>query len=802
MKFKADTPNPTDLKINYRSGIDGSVWTKWKEVWSEKESVQEGGRDDGVGVVLNKKGAYTYSELMFPDRNSGETNLIQFEIILNTTDLDISPSLDEVIIEAINTLEENDSEISEVQAATAPNVISRAGWGANESWMTWTPQYYDVENFYVHHTVSMNNDPNPPATVRAIYYYHAISRGWGDIGYNYLIDAQGRIYEGRKGGNRVIGGHVLGYNVGSIGVSLLGDFHPGSVARGNGPSYLTTAAKNSLEDLVAWRGYDNKVNPLGTWIAGGAYPGVKNNVAGHRDSGATSCPGDYLYSALGSIRKDAYAKYLEFKPPYRLVREADNPQVYLLVEGEEIIRPIVSPTVFYAWNFKWSQVEEINLSGYEQGSTLTELARDYLNKVYLLDSGIKYFIPNPEVLNDWNLGSKTISNLPDNFLSYYSLSYQSLSSVVREKDTSKIYLIDSGQSWHIRNPLSFAQWELNSGNIQTLPVSVLGKLSYGGQLSYLVKKSDDPRVYLVDSGNKIHLKSLDTFYAWGFKWDDITTISQNLVDSLDSVTGSLGYLAKKESDNKVYLLNYKVKYFVPNPTVFYDWGWDWDQVVALSDSFLSNYFESSNLSTLIKVSGTRAVYMVDSGDSWHVRNPATLEAWGLDLSQLKTVPSSVNELLNQKGFISNLVKTPDQPHVYLIVDQVLHHIPSIEILKALGLSWSDLAVLPIDLIQNYTTSGDPVFSTVKAIDESIVYVLADNKKYQVINPTTFYAWGLNWDKVTEIEKSTLDSISYGGLVPTSDKIVKATSSDTFYIKDSLNVQISQVAKDNTARTAY
>ena len=76
-------------------------------------------------------------------------------------------------------------------------IISRAAWGADENLMTWTPEYRTVRKFVVHHTATSNGDLDPAATVRAIYYYHAVTRGWGDIGYNYLIDAQGRIYEGR-----------------------------------------------------------------------------------------------------------------------------------------------------------------------------------------------------------------------------------------------------------------------------------------------------------------------------------------------------------------------------------------------------------------------------------------------------------------------------------------------------------------------------------------------------------------------------------------------------------------------------
>ncbi|MFC1656357.1 N-acetylmuramoyl-L-alanine amidase [Patescibacteria group bacterium] len=561
VRFKANIPEKTDISIESRTRSDEDEWKDWREVWSEKEPVQEGGRDDGVGVSLNEKGAYTYSELMFPDRNSGETSLIQFKIDLATTDLDISPSLDEVIIEAINTLEEKDSEVSEVKAITAPSVISRAGWGANESWMTWTPQYADVENFYVHHTVSMNNDPNPPATIRAIYYYHAITKDWGDIGYNYLIDQYGKIYEGRKGGNRVIGGHVFGYNVGSIGVSLLGDFHPGSVARGNGPSYLTAAAKNSLEDLVAWRGFDNKVNPLGTWIAGGAYPGVKNNVAGHRDSGATSCPGDYLYSALGSIRKDAYDKYIQYVD-YRLIHDTNSGKVYLYLDEENILRWIHDPDVFKAYGFSYSKIEDYNdISEFTIGPTLYNLMQGSSGQVYWVENKLKHWIVNAQAFNAWNFDWDKISTLPDNFVNNITTSYS---------------------------------------------------------VTNIITSTITPKVYLLDSGKKIWIKDAASFVGWGFDWSKITWVSGTVLDSFTDENFNINKLFKTSADSDIFFSNNQIYHKISRDETLDAWNLDIDQADIIDVDFVDNYLENSvkELSNLIDYSGS--VYLVDSGGVRHI----------------------------------------------------------------------------------------------------------------------------------------------------------------------------------------
>jgi hypothetical protein len=189
--------------------------------------------------------------------------------------------------------------LGQVQTAEAGSrIISRAEWGADESLMNWDPQYQEPRKQIIHHTATSNYDMDPAATIRSIYYYHAVSLGWGDIGYNYLIDQYGNIYEGRCGGNGVIGGHALSWNYGSIGIAVLGDYS------GTGVSAQTY---NALVDLMTWNSNVNRINPLGNdWLNGTYSP----NYLGHRDVYSTNCPGDYLYMRIPSIRNAAYVRYV------------------------------------------------------------------------------------------------------------------------------------------------------------------------------------------------------------------------------------------------------------------------------------------------------------------------------------------------------------------------------------------------------------------------------------------------------------------------------------------------------------
>lgn len=190
-------------------------------------------------------------------------------------------------------------------AATA--VIDRTSWGADESLMTWAPEYHAAQKITLHHTATANGDPDPAATVRAIYRYHAVDRGWGDIGYHYLVDEAGRVYEGRASGNDgdaahdaagavVTAAHVSGYNSGNIGIALLGtlsDRQPTPAAR--------ASLEGLLRDLTTRHGIDPQGNGVYTNPVNGATK-TTPNISGHRDWEATECPGAAMQALLPSIR--------------------------------------------------------------------------------------------------------------------------------------------------------------------------------------------------------------------------------------------------------------------------------------------------------------------------------------------------------------------------------------------------------------------------------------------------------------------------------------------------------------------
>lgn len=160
-------------------------------------------------------------------------------------------------------------------------VIPRSEWGAGPC--TWEPQYANVTRLIVHHTAGWET------SVRAIWEHHAAK--WGDIGYNYVV-LGGQVYEGRYGGNGVVGGHTLPANIGSCGVAVRGNYDEREPDAGD---------LEALAWIIAVVARQNHLDPA-------------SSTTGHRDHDSTACPGRYLYARLPEVRGRARTILSDPKP--------------------------------------------------------------------------------------------------------------------------------------------------------------------------------------------------------------------------------------------------------------------------------------------------------------------------------------------------------------------------------------------------------------------------------------------------------------------------------------------------------
>lgn len=347
LHWKADMPAGTDVNAEVRFSQDGEQWGDW-------QPVEKNGDELPDHIDQTKSAGETIGDLVFTDA----ARYFQYRLSLTGNSAGQSPAVTkmtasyidgkgyhESLLSATNIVRNVSAALSPPEASANPNIISRAQWGANEALMTWPPEYFQPKKIVIHHTVTANGDPDPVATIKSIYYYHAVSLGWGDIGYNYLIDQQGRIYEGRAGGNGVSGAHALGWNDGSIGISVLGNYQ---VADINGAIY------NAMVDLITYEANLNHINPSGSdyfeyyaGCNGGCNPtGIyAPNILGHRDLAGnyTACPGQYLYARIPQFRAIHYGPDFANPMPSSSNETASNrPLISADVIGSTIIPETIS----------------------------------------------------------------------------------------------------------------------------------------------------------------------------------------------------------------------------------------------------------------------------------------------------------------------------------------------------------------------------------------------------------------------------------------------------------------------------
>ncbi|MEE3127873.1 MAG: FG-GAP-like repeat-containing protein [Actinomycetota bacterium] len=238
-----------------------------------------------------------------------------------------------------------------------PQIFSRAQWGADESMRDkGSLRYYEVHAGFVHHTVNANDYSRDevPGILRSIYAYHTKSRGWSDVGYNFLVDRFGRIWEGRYGGvdRPVVGAHTLGYNDYAFAMSAIGNFEQVK------PSQAMVEAYGAL---FAWKLSLHGVDASSTkqQVGSDTFPAIN----GHRDAGSTACPGKYLYARLDDIRslataaqtgwegRDLDSDLLGTPHPDVVARRSSDHRVVVIPTGglTKVRKPVVDSTGWGAY---------------------------------------------------------------------------------------------------------------------------------------------------------------------------------------------------------------------------------------------------------------------------------------------------------------------------------------------------------------------------------------------------------------------------------------------------------------------
>ena len=281
--------------VSLRSTDAAGRWGTWNDLEPDGDQ-----RDEAPGAVAPAGGGT--DPIWVGDRTAVEVRALRAG----------QPVTDEVQVVRIDPgVGSNDQAIGALASArgpAAPKYVTRAQWGADETKATWNPETTpSLRAVAIHHT-SESNDYSPAesaAIVRSIYAYHTQKQGWGDIGYNALVDKYGTIFEGRAGGmdKNVVAAHAGGFNRETWGIAMMGNF----MTEAPPP-----AAMNSVAALAAWKLgglYRDPREQVQLTSAGGGtsrFPkGQSTNVPAlftHRDVGSTSCPGDAAFAQMEPLR--------------------------------------------------------------------------------------------------------------------------------------------------------------------------------------------------------------------------------------------------------------------------------------------------------------------------------------------------------------------------------------------------------------------------------------------------------------------------------------------------------------------
>jgi len=324
MHWVADVPEGTSLEVQVRGSRDGTQWSPWTPTGHVLEAR---GDEELPG------GAETFTDAV----ELGRARAMQYRLVLKTQNPARSPVVRRVTATQLDALDSPGLEDLDSRGRAIPFRVGNGGpptarlilrhgpngWGATDyapgSPLYWEPYagVYPTEFVTLHHTAWANTPENPVATMRALWYYHTLTLGWGDIGYHFLVDHYGNVYQGRDGGHATEGGHVSRYNHYNIGICLMGQFHPGApdVPPGGEP---TAEALDSAMRMAALESAYWGLNPLES----AAYPKpegacrpvlINPRICGHRDWGReascvrTLCPGINVYKHLPTIREQAAA---------------------------------------------------------------------------------------------------------------------------------------------------------------------------------------------------------------------------------------------------------------------------------------------------------------------------------------------------------------------------------------------------------------------------------------------------------------------------------------------------------------
>jgi len=641
-----------------------------------------------------------------------------------------------------------------------PEIIPRSIWGASQATPNWPVEYSNAEKFVIHHTASSTLTPDSDGSgrytdmVESIYNYHSEKKTWydddgeyvgfGDIGYNYVIDPNGNIYEGRAGGNGSVGGHVRGFNEGSVGISVLGRYQ-GYVNSNNENVQahpVTNAILDSLKKLIGWLASANKVDLNNiTEFHGKNIDGL----VGHRDLSATICPGIDLYNALSDIQDNASSKKNEFdKYAYQI---PGNQSVYVLDDGFKL-------------RFNSSQ----DLPSAYRDKNIIAASKNQLDLFRYKDSKI----------------------YPDG-------------SLLMEFGTSAVYYIENQEKRHLN--MSGAQFaKMGFGQNDTISVfkSDLNLYKEGKDVKYgpdgKLLKDANSNIYLIENGKKKKFTSAKLFELLGYKWNNVAN-DENInsyLSSEDMLFPDISLVTTK-SDYNVYYIENKQKRKITSDILFKKLGFKEKNIISIESAELAHFPSAKNMfypdNTLIQKENSPSVYLVMGGGVRVFPSAALFTKLGYKWKDVLKIKEDefknyalIGKVLQPNG---SLIRFSDSPQIYFVEKEKRRAISSSEMFAKYGFKWSDVIMLPAGDVSEYLSGEDlkyPSGTLVKKETANEIYRIEGGQLKEFTSQTLFERSGGKWNEIIAIPEEAFSSYSYGGIVTYPEKtLLREKGKDGIYV---------------------
>ncbi|MFZ2969698.1 MAG: N-acetylmuramoyl-L-alanine amidase [Minisyncoccia bacterium] len=641
-----------------------------------------------------------------------------------------------------------------------PDIITGSRWGASGSDSAWPIEYNPVEKFVLHHTASSTLTPDPDGSgeyknmVKSIYNYHKDQKTWydddgeyvgfGDIGYNYLIDPNGNIYEGRSGGNGSVGGHVTGFNEGSVGISILGRYQDYIDTKGNAISShpVTMAIRNSLENLIGWLASSNSVDLnkfsdfKGKMIDG---------LVGHKDLSATICPGAELYKQLDGIQSDAIAKKTTFDNyAYRI---GGDGYIYVIEDG-------------YKKKF----------------NSQSELPSAYKNKAI-----------------------KPISKSSLDLFRYRNAILYPDGSLLQEFDTTAVYYIDKGNKRHLdMTGQEFIKMGFSVSEIKNVFKSDLKMYADGKSIKYgpegkLVKGSGND-IYFIENGKKRRFTSAKLFEYLGYKWKNV--INDNYTEFYLEDPDMLypdGSLVKSSSDSSVYLVENGKKRKITSENLFKILGYSAKNVLIIEKNELANFGSGKNLvypdNTLVRSEESPSIYLIKDGGKKEFTSAVLFERSGYRWRDVISIQKDEMSGYPQNGRVlysdGSLIKSSDNPNIYLLEAGKKRQVTSSLLFTKLKLKWTDVISIAPDEMKDYPAGESlsyPEGTLIRREGFPTVYKIENGKKKEFISMVLFEKTKNRWSDIATLDKEEFAKYPDGGILKYPENtLLKQQNDDAIYV---------------------